>query len=1036
MLTQFIQRLLIVVICVNIICVNCVYSFNAFSITPNVPIQDDDIASECDLKCFIHKINIHLPNITQQVLFWDLYLTDIVCFDIDINKIASALGPNSTLKTNFTELGIKCSLDYSWGIFSGNASTVVANNSFAYLNIELVKDLHSGLVDHAKLLESNVFINVTRLDFSSIFFNSKLIKSITRSLLDSQLPKVIEQEFTVLVNQNLTSLFRYVNSVIAPYLHPPPNISLPNFNGTVPVVNLTNNPVIQTADYALNDVIGLSINNIIDHWSNWTGILDKNDLMLNYTLSLSFANITFGLNNVTLSQLNTWDTVQLLIPKRSYILDNRLKLFNLGMNASFFVDTEFQGYTLHESGMLWLSARQLSLLLDLVLELDSRFLNSLNFDQITCVGCLRDSVLFANVSKSRIDFLVNHIKILATNQNSVLEKQVDLLLDNTLSLFVDTYFQVIPAFANAFAVEPAIEMLNQQLLKFVKPAPCLLDIPEPDKWQLDKLVGILSFSITFGIWVFVSILVVIIEQRHRRCRRYRHKKRDLSIDDKPLLSSSIDDPIDDATYALDALHVNENEFLDKFDHVNDSLLFHNSLYGIVRYGVLLLLLLNIALFISSNASIGASVYIRIFLGMEKQLTTPSLFDFTLVTSIKDMWNAKVYALSLLITIFSGAWPYIKLILMIICWILPTKILSFGVREKILRFLDAMGKWSLIDGFILVFMMIIFNIVVNIPPQNDVAITVKTFVRPQMGFHAFILATICSFIMSHLILLFHRKTSSIVSETSDIDNEAVPLVSKHWVIGNQRVKFTRIGIIVLLGLWLTSIILFIVGTVLPSFVFQIRGAAAVAFGYLGIPIYRPYSLFSLAAQFPFASVSPNSFAIRWIQVIFILFSFVVPLLYTVTLLFLWLCPLYTKIQKHLFVIAEVLRAWSSIEVFVLSILTSLVALEKFVGFIVGDKCLWINHILQTYFGWIFKQTNAFTCFGIKTTLLSGFWVLFVSVALYIFIGYILLSICHQTLYHNITSKKTRCTRCTNWIVKLCVCCKLLVYDNDNYSKIIN
>ena len=62
-------------------------------------------------------------------------------------------------------------------------------------------------------------------------------------------------------------------------------------------------------------------------------------------------------------------------------------------------------------------------------------------------------------------------------------------------------------------------------------------------------------------------------------------------------------------------------------------------------------------------------------------------------SVKDMWDAGVYPLSLLIAVFSGAWPYIKLLAMLICWITPEIKLSYKWRERFLVVLDTMGKWS-------------------------------------------------------------------------------------------------------------------------------------------------------------------------------------------------------------------------------------------------------------------------------------------------------------------------------------------------------
>ncbi len=40
----------------------------------------------------------------------------------------------------------------------------------------------------------------------------------------------------------------------------------------------------------------------------------------------------------------------------------------------------------------------------------------------------------------------------------------------------------------------------------------------------------------------------------------------------------------------------------------------------------------------------------------------NLFKFSLTSSVKDMWQAHVYVLAVLVALCSGVWPYTKLIL--------------------------------------------------------------------------------------------------------------------------------------------------------------------------------------------------------------------------------------------------------------------------------------------------------------------------------------------------------------------------------------
>lgn len=61
----------------------------------------------------------------------------------------------------------------------------------------------------------------------------------------------------------------------------------------------------------------------------------------------------------------------------------------------------------------------------------------------------------------------------------------------------------------------------------------------------------------------------------------------------------------------------------------------------------------------------------------------------------------MYPLALLIAFFSGAWPYIKLLAMVTCWFAPSAVMKQLTRGKILQWLDILGKWSLIDAYVMV-----------------------------------------------------------------------------------------------------------------------------------------------------------------------------------------------------------------------------------------------------------------------------------------------------------------------------------------------
>lgn len=61
----------------------------------------------------------------------------------------------------------------------------------------------------------------------------------------------------------------------------------------------------------------------------------------------------------------------------------------------------------------------------------------------------------------------------------------------------------------------------------------------------------------------------------------------------------------------------------------------------------------------------------------------------------------MYPLALLVAFFSGAWPYIKLLAMLTMWFAPSAAVTLWRRGWVLKWLDVLGKWSLIDAYVMV-----------------------------------------------------------------------------------------------------------------------------------------------------------------------------------------------------------------------------------------------------------------------------------------------------------------------------------------------
>ena len=64
---------------------------------------------------------------------------------------------------------------------------------------------------------------------------------------------------------------------------------------------------------------------------------------------------------------------------------------------------------------------------------------------------------------------------------------------------------------------------------------------------------------------------------------------------------------------------------------------------------------------------------------------------------------------MIIFLLSFAWPYTKQFLILGLWFSPTRIVSVNTRGSILLWLDVLGKWSIIDIFVLVVAIVTFQI---------------------------------------------------------------------------------------------------------------------------------------------------------------------------------------------------------------------------------------------------------------------------------------------------------------------------------------
>eukprot|EP00299_Pterocystis_sp_00344_P000137 c10043_g1_i2.p1 GENE.c10043_g1_i2~~c10043_g1_i2.p1 ORF type:complete len:1472 (+),score=346.79 c10043_g1_i2:302-4417(+) len=444
-------------------------------------------------------------------------------------------------------------------------------------------------------------------------------------------------------------------------------------------------------------------------------------------------------------------------------------------------------------------------------------------------------------------------------------------------------------------------------------------------------------------------------------------------------------------------------------HMRTALHNHREVPRWARFFVILGLMGTVALFISAHTSVGATVSLRLAYG-STQLFHLNLFEFTLTNSVRDMWDAKVYALSLLIAICSGGWPYLKTILLACCWLIPRNFLHQHKRARLLTWLDVLGKWSLIDAYVLVLFVVAFRFHCANPDfilPSDVA-AADVIVLPGWGIYGFIMAAILQLILTHVIIHFHREAEGKHSHMREITSgakESVRAHTYHSAHGKVTFKCTLGGQIGSTFMLVLSVLMVALGLYLTSFTFDFEGAAGVLLQKLNTPAHRSYSVLSLGNSVSHSTGQPHDPGVLFLQATFFVFVVGVPLLYLVNLLVLWSASMSIAVQRGVFITAEVLNAWGSLEVFVISIIASILEIGQFAKFIVGDKCDQVNVFLKELaelFPGFYPSSDSTECFSVATTLNNGCWVLFGASLIVISFGFLVLRSCMRALEERILS----------------------------------
>lgn len=129
--------------------------------------------------------------------------------------------------------------------------------------------------------------------------------------------------------------------------------------------------------------------------------------------------------------------------------------------------------------------------------------------------------------------------------------------------------------------------------------------------------------------------------------------------------------------------------------------------AIVRWFMPFVLTGTIGLFLAGHLSVAAKI---ILLGnfAGQAFIVEDLNQFSMAQSTVLLWQGGGKGLAILILLVSGVWPYAKQLTTLALWFLPPTRVSISWRGTILLWLDFLAKWSMVDIFVIIIMIVSFR----------------------------------------------------------------------------------------------------------------------------------------------------------------------------------------------------------------------------------------------------------------------------------------------------------------------------------------
>ena len=286
----------------------------------------------------------------------------------------------------------------------------------------------------------------------------------------------------------------------------------------------------------------------------------------------------------------------------------------------------------------------------------------------------------------------------------------------------------------------------------------------------------------------------------------------------------------------------------------------------------------------------------------------TVYNLTYGKSIADAWNGGAKFLAVVIVLFSGIWPYVKNIILVIVWYMP---MNVKVQTSILLWLSRLSKYTLVDVFAVI------GVIVGVQLQLDLGgMEVITRAEPRFGIIAFFLATLWEFVQIELIKVMHER--KVFGGEADSQE------------GGERLFFARLWIPVLM--LLATIALYVVGAISEFIYIESSNGS-------GGMCLKSYNLVSVGnALVNELSMTGNIFPGQtwFLYLVYVLLILAFPVLTHMMQIVFIIARSQSKTLKKLIKWASAISCFASVEILLIGTFAVESKFEEFIKSVAGDE----------------------------------------------------------------------------------------------------